>query len=42
MHLDPGDVANHLEDLAAADGDEERPCAGIDAEEQLGDQYEGE
>ena len=42
VHLDPGDVADYLEDLAAAGGEEERPCAGVDAEEQLDDEYEGE
>ena len=42
MHLDPGDVANYLEDFAAADGEEERPCAEVYAEVHLDEEQEGE
>lgn len=42
VHLNPGNVADYLEDLAAAYGDKERPCAGMNAEEQLDDEDEGE
>lgn len=42
MHLDPGNIADYLEDLAAADGDKEGPCAGVNTEEYLEDEDEGE
>lgn len=42
VHLDPGDVAYYLEDLAATDGEEERPCAGVNTEEYLDDEDERE
>ena len=42
MHLDPGDVADYLEDFAAADGEEERPCAEVYAEVYLDEEQEGE
>ena len=42
MHLDSGDIADDFKDLATADCQEERPCARVDAQEQLDDEDERE
>ena len=42
MHLDSGDIADDFKDFATADGQEERPCARVDAQEQLDDEDERE